>query len=160
MKKTVSMLLSIIVAAVAICTFATSVFAQNINIPDDGRLDENTTVATTVATTAAPTTAATTAAPTTAAPTTEATTAASTTEAPTTEPTTLQDEVATRAPGETVIDEGPTTAVATKAPSTTKKPAANVSVIPSTGSSIAIPAIALLALAASTAAVIKTKKDN
>lgn len=159
MKKTVSMLLAVIVAAIAICTFATSVFAApDLGIPEDPRLDGNTT--TTVATTAAPTTTATTAAPTTTATTAASTTAAettTTTEAAT-ESTTLQDITATRAPGQTVIDEGETTAAPTKA--TTKKPAANVSVIPSTGSSVAVPVIALLALAASTAAVVKTKKDN
>ncbi len=141
MKKTVSMLLAIIVAAIAICTLATSAFAIEITNPDDSRLET---------TTAAPTTAE----PTTAAPTTaEATTA----EPTTAESTTIQDEVVTRAEGETVIDEGETT---TKAPATTKKPASVNTVIPSTGSSIAVPAIALLALAAGTVAVVKTKKDN
>ena len=163
MKKTVSMLLAIIVAAVAICTLATSAFAQVDTgaIPDDPRLEE-TTVATTVPTTKA-TTVPTTVAPTTAAPTTAApTTVAPTTAAPTTEPTTLQDNVVTLAPGQTAYEgqdtEGTT---ATTKPATTKKPAANVSTIPSTGSSTMAPVIALFALASVGAvAVVKTKKEN
>ena len=161
MKKTVSMLLAIIVAAVAICTLATSAFAQNFEIPDDPRLEE-TTVATTVPTTKA-TTVPTTVAPTTAAPTTAApTTVAPTTAAPTTESTTLQDNVVTLAPGQTAYEgqdtEGTT---ATTKPATTKKPAANVSTIPSTGSSTMAPVIALFALASVGAvAVVKTKKEN
>lgn len=43
---------------------------------------------------------------------------------------------------------------------TTKKPASVDSTIPSTGSGIVVPAIALLALAAGTVAVIKTKKED
>ena len=44
---------------------------------------------------------------------------------------------------------------------TTKKAPAKVdSSIPSTGSEILVPAVALLALAAGTVAVVKTKKDN
>lgn len=161
MKKTVSMLLAIIVAAVAICTLATSAFAQNFEIPDDPRLEE-TTVATTVTTTKATTTTTTTTkAPetttTTKAPETEATTAA-----PTTETTALQDIVVTLAPGQTAYEgqdtEGTT---ATTKPATTKKPAANVSTIPSTGSSTMAPVIALFALASVGAvAVVKTKKEN
>lgn len=158
MKKTVSMLLAVIVAAVAICTLATSVFAAP-EVPTDPRYTTTTTTteATTVTTTTT-TEASTTA---TTAATTEASTAATTesstgtTVAATTESTT--EEIVTRKPGETVIDEGETTTT-TKA--TTKKPAAVVGTIPSTGSSVAIPVIALLALAASTAAVVKTKKDN
>ena len=167
MKKTVSMLLAILVAAITVCTFATSAFADTtttvasngITDPNDGRLDPTTTTtkAATTATTAAPTT---TVAPTTtaAATTTEAsaTTAASTTAK---ETTTEKDDVVTLPSGVTVIDEGSTKAPTTKKP-TTKKPAANVSTIPSTGSSVAAPVIALLALAAGTVAVVKTKKDN
>ena len=146
MKKTVSMLLAIIVAAVAICTLATSAFAQNFEIPDDPRLEE-TTVATTVPTTKA---------------TTVPTTVAPTTAAPTTETTALQDIVVTLAPGQTAYEgqdtEGTT---ATTKPATTKKPAANVSTIPSTGSSTMAPVIALFALASVGAvAVVKTKKEN
>ena len=130
MKKTVSMLLAIIVAAIAICTFATSAFANpdetttttvannGITDPDDGRLNP-----------------------------------------PTTKPTTT-DEVVTLKPGQTVIDEGSTKAPTTAKPATTKKPAANVSAIPNTGSSAVAPVIALLALEAGAAAVVKTKKED
>ncbi len=166
MKKTVSMLLAILIAAISLCTLATSAFAETTTAtattteftpenPTDSRL--TTTAASTTATTKA-TTTATTAAPTTA--TTQATTAAGTTATTASSATTTEvsttDEVATRKPGETYIDDSDET---TKAP-TTKKPAKVESVIPSTGSSIAVPAIALLALAASTVAVIKSKKDN
>ncbi len=44
--------------------------------------------------------------------------------------------------------------------STSKKPAAVDTTIPSTGSGIVVPAIALAVLAAGTVAVIKTKKDE
>ncbi|MBQ8764263.1 MAG: hypothetical protein IJZ07_09195 [Clostridia bacterium] len=162
MKKTVSMLLAVLFAAIAVCTFATSAFAVEITDPSDGRLETTTVAPTTAApTTAAPTTAApTTAAPTTAADTTAApTTAADTTAADTTK-FTLPDIVVTLPEGVTVIDEGTTKAPATtKKPTTTKKPAANISTIPNTGSSAA-PVIALLALAAGTVAVVKTKKGN
>lgn len=43
---------------------------------------------------------------------------------------------------------------------TTKKPAKVDTTIPSTGSGVVVPAIALLALAAGTVAVIKTKKED
>ena len=153
MKKTVSMLLAILVAAITVCTFATSAFADTtttvasngITDPNDGRLDPTTTTtkATTTATTAAPTT----------------TEASATTAASTTAKETTTEKVVTLPSGVTVIDEGSTKAPTTKKP-TTKKPAANVSTIPSTGSSVAAPVIALLALAAGTVAVVKTKKDN
>ncbi len=165
MKKTISMLLAVLMTALVACTFSMTAFA-----------DEATTVAANddptdawVATTAAPTTVApTTAAPTTAAPTT---TAAATTEAASEEATTniigdilggigdlIPDETVTLAPGQTVIDEGDATTAA--APATTKKPAKVESNIPSTGSGILVPAIALLALAAGTVAVVKTKKED
>ena len=114
--------------------------------PDDG-FNTTTTVATTAAGT---TTAGTTAAGTTAAGTTAAgTTAAGTTAAG----TTVVDETVTLKPGETAYEgQGNTT--------TTKKPAKVDTTIPSTGSGVVVPAIALLALAAGTVAVIKTKKED
>ncbi len=171
MKKTVSMLLAVIMAAIAVCSFSVIGFAE----PNDDPEDFNTTVAT-----AAPTTEATTAAPVT---TEEATTAASVetttavagttvAEGTTKNPlegilgmlttTNLSDVLAsepvvTRDPSQTYIDEGDAT---TKAPATTKKPAKVESSIPSTGSAVVVPAIALLALAAGTVAVVKTKKED
>lgn len=158
MKKTVSMLLAIIVAAITLCTLATSAFAETtteieITDPTDPRL--STTVATTESTTAETTESTTAATTESTTATTESTTDESTT-AGTTEKSTAADVTATRAPGETYIDDSDETTKAT----TTKKPASVDSVIPSTGSSIAVPAIALLALAASTVAVVKSKKDN
>ncbi len=168
MKKTFSMLLAVIMAAIAVCTFSVVGFADENDDPVDGFVTEATTKAAEVATTAAATTPATTAAATEA----PATTAAATTEAPSETaplftlpeiPSNLEDILAsapivTLAPGQTAVIEDDTTA-ATKAPSTTKKPAKVDSAIPGTGSSI-VPAIALLALAAGTVAVVKTKKED
>lgn len=170
MKKTVSMLLAVLMAAIAVCTFGVSAFADETTLanddPNDGFVTEATTAAPTEATTAAPTT--------TVPATEESTTAASsdTTEATTKNPledilgvlTTVNigdilasEPVVTRAPGQTVIDDSDET---TKAPATTKKPAKVESNIPSTGSAVVVPAIALLALAAGTVAVVKTKKED
>ena len=169
MKKTVSMLLAVLMAAIAVCTFGVSAFA-----------DETTTVAanddptdafvTEAPTTAAPTTAApTTAAPATTAPTTAAattaaaTTAAATTAAPSTTKSIAEkqseldaQETVTRDPSKHYIEDDETTKAA---PATTKKPAKVESNIPSTGSTV-VPVIALLALAAGTVAVVKTKKED
>ena len=171
MKKTIALILAMMFV---LCSFVTA-FATN------GTTDaaNNTTAAETTAanttsvattnddaqdgfdsTTAANTTAAgTTAAGTTEAGTTEAgttaagTTAAGTTAAGTTGTTLAPDVTVTLAPGQTSY-EGQDTAT------TTKKPAAVDNTIPSTGSGVVVPAIALLALAAGTVAVIKTKKED
>ena len=172
MKKTVSMLLAIIVAAIAICTFATTAFANPdettastavlITDPNDGRLEVTTTTKPTTTTTK-PTTTTTTAAPST---TTTTAAPASSTEASSTEATVTTtkeattEKIHTLPAGVTVIDEGTTKAPATAKPATTKKPAANVSAIPNTGSSAVAPVIALLALAAGAVAVVKTKKED
>lgn len=169
MKKTVSILLAVLMAAIAVCTFAGSAFADT---PDnDDPNDDFVTEATTEAPTEAPTKALETTT-TTAAAATEASTAASSEET-TKNPlddilgvlTTVNigallasEPVVTRDPKNTVIDEGNTTLAATAA--ATKKPAKVESNIPSTGSSVLVPAIALLALAAGAVAVVKTKKDN
>ena len=169
MKKTVSMLLAIIVAAVAICTLATSAFAQstdtttdiNLGIPDDDRLNETTTTTTTKVVTTTTTTAPTTTTTTAPATTAEATTAEATTEATTAGTTVLQDIVGTLAPGQTAYEGQENDIITTAKPATTKKPAANVSTIPSTGSSTMAPVIALFALASiGTAVVVKSKKEN
>ena len=162
MKKTIALVLAMMFA---LCAFVTA-FAEpdgettttttsttaattestTSDDPDDG-FNTTTTVATTAAGT---TTAGTTAAGTTAAGTTAAgTTAAGTTAAG----TTVVDETVTLKPGETAYEgQGNTT--------TTKKPAKVDTTIPSTGSGVVVPAIALLALAAGTVAVIKTKKED
>ena len=157
MKKTIALVLAMMFA---LCAFVTA-FAETTTAaettttaattesttnddPDDG-FNTTTTVATTAAGT---TTAGTTAAGTTAA----GTTAAGTTAAGTTA-TTVADVTVTLKPGETSYEgQGNTT--------TTKKPAAVDTTIPSTGSGVVVPAIALLALAAGTVAVIKTKKED
>lgn len=177
MKKTISMLLAVLMAAIAVCTFGVSAFADETTVAaNDDPTDAFVTAAPTAAPTEAPTTAPATEAPTTA-PATEApaTTAGSTEEATTnvldgiiggilgtTDASQLQEDLdntptVTRDPSQTYIDEGDTTAAA--APATTKKPAKVESNIPSTGSTV-VPVIALLALAAGTAAVVKTKKED
>ncbi len=141
MKKTVALLLAVIIAAAAMLTMSVCVFADN-DDPTDPL----------IATTAAPTTAA----PTTAAP---ATTAAPTTAAPTTVPataapsSTASAQPVTNKEGVTAIDDGPTTRA-------TRIAAPVEDVNPSTGSSIAVPAVALLAFAVGAAAVVKTKKED
>lgn len=171
MKKTVSMLLAVIMAAIAVCSFSVIGFAEPAN---DDPEDFNTTVATTEApTTQAPATEA----PTTQAPATEEATTAAVTGTTVAEGTTknplegilgmltttnlsdilASEPVVTRDPSQTYIDDGDAT---TKAPATTKKPAKVESSIPSTGSAVVVPAIALLALAAGTVAVVKTKKED
>ena len=167
MKKTVSMLLAVLMAAIAVCTFGVSAFADETTVAaNDDPVDNFVTEAPTTAapTTAAPTAAPTTAAPTTAAPSTAApTTAAPTTAAPSTTKSIAEkqseldaEEVVTRDPSAPapIIDE-----TTNAAPATTKKPAKVESNIPSTGSTV-VPVIALLALAAGTVAVVKTKKED
>ena len=156
MKKTVSLLLAVIFAAIAVCTFAVSAFADETttnvgNLPDWGVTDPTTTTTKVADDTTTTTTKA-------ADDTTTTTTkvAESTTEAAaTTAGTTLADDTPVDGGSTTAIDDG-----TTKAPATTRKPAVVDTVIPSTGSSVLVPAVALLALAAGTVAVIKTKKDN
>lgn len=92
------------------------------------------------------TTAATTAAPTT----TETTTAAATVS------TTLLPEVPTSDTNSEVAVTGTTIAAE---PNATAGTAPVVSNVPHTGSNVAVPALAVLALLAGTVAVVKTKKD-
>lgn len=174
MKKTFSMILAVIMAAVAACTFSVIGFADETTTNDDPvdnfvTTTEATTKASTTkeATTAAATTTATTAAATTAVATTangETTTniidgilggLLSTTNNADVSKENESAPIVTRDPSQTYIDDGDET---TK-PATTKKPAKVESSIPSTGSSI-VPAVALLALAAGAVAVIKTKKED
>ena len=159
MKKTISMLLAVLMAAIAVCSFSVIGFADEPE--NDDPVDAFVTEATTAAATKAPET--------TKAP--EATSAVETTKDPLSDfisglLTTKSaeevskeneaEEIVTAKPGVTFIDDGETTA---KAPATTKKPAKVESNIPSTGSSV-VPVIALLALAAGTVAVVKTKKED
>lgn len=179
MKKTISMLLAVLMAAVAVCSFSVIGFADETTAaanddPVDSFVTEATKAPATEAATKAPaTTEAATKAPEATAEATKApeATAEATTEDP------LKDfinsilttksaeevskeneaeEIVTRAPGQTVVVDNDET---TKAPVATKKPAKVESNIPSTGSSF-VPAIALLALAAGTVAVVKTKKED
>ena len=152
MKKTVSLLLAVIFAAIAVCTFAVSAFAEPTDTPA-GPVIGDWTDPTDPPSTAAPSTEASS----TAAPSTEATSTEAPSTAAATAGTTLADDTPVDGGSTTAIDDGTTKAPAA---STTKKPAVVDTVIPSTGSSVLVPAVALLALAAGTVAVIKTKKDN
>ncbi len=151
MKKTVSLLLAVLLAAVAVCTFAIGAFAAPDN---DDPVDERETTSTTVAETSS----------------TKAEETSSTAKADETTSTTKEDDSTTATVTTTSPDVTKTMAVSqtnyidpdensTKA-TTTKKPAKVDNTIPSTGSSVVVPAVALLALAAGVTAVVKTKKDN
>ena len=155
MKKTVSLLLAVIFAAIAICTFAVSAFAEPTDAPAGPNVGDWTDPTDPPSTAAPSTEASSTAAPSTEAASTEAASTEAPSTAATTAGTTLADDTPVDGGSTTAIDDG-----TTKAPATTKKPAVVDTVIPSTGSSVLVPAVALLALAAGTVAVIKTKKDN
>ena len=130
MKKTISLVLAVLFAAIAVCTFAISAFAApEASTTTTTRAADNDDVQgptdPTTATTAATTKAA--------------------------------DVTKTNPNGQTnYVDPAENSTKAT----TKKAPAKVDSSIPSTGSEILVPAVALLALAAGTVAVVKTKKDN
>lgn len=158
MKKTISLVLAVLFAAIAVCTFAISAFAApEASTTTTTRAADNDDVpGPTEPTTAAPTTAAPTT--TTAAATTTTTASDKTTTAAGTTATTKAADVTKTMPASQTNYVDPDEK-GTKA--TTKKAPAKVdSSIPSTGSEILVPAVALLALAAGTVAVVKTKKDN
>ena len=153
MKKTISLVLAVLFAAIAVCTLAISAFAApeastTTTTNDDKQGPTDPTTATTAAATTTTTAAATT------------TTTASnkpTTSAGTTATTKVADVTKTNPNGQTnYVDPDEKITKAT----TKKAPAKVDSSIPSTGSEILVPAVALLALAAGTVAVVKTKKDN
>ena len=158
MKKTVSLLLAVIFAAIAICTFAVSAFAEPTDAPAGPNVGDWTDPTDPPSTAAPSTEASSTAAPSTEAASTEAASTEAPSTAATTAGTTLADDTPVDGGSTTAIDDG--TTKAPTAATTTKKPAVVDTVIPSTGSSVLVPAVALLALAAGTVAVIKTKKDN
>ena len=160
MKKTISMLLAVLMAAIAVCTFSVIGFADEADANDDP-VDNFVTEATTAAaTTKAPETTTAVAGTTAAAETTTNVIdnilgLLTTKTAEEVSKENEAEEIVTAKPGVTFIDDGETT----KAPATTKKPAKVESNIPSTGSTV-VPVIALLALAAGTVAVVKTKKED
>ena len=148
MKKTIALVLAMMFA---LCAFVTA-FADN----------ETTT--TTTATTAATETTTTA---------TESTTNDDVNDLESTSTTTKKADDSTTTTTKKADDSTSTTEDKTVVPSgtayegqdqegktTTKKPANVDTTIPSTGSGIVVPAIALLALAAGTVAVIKTKKED
>ncbi len=152
MKKTISLVLAVLFAAIAVCTLAISAFAApeastTTTTNDDAQGPTDPTTATTAATTT--TTAA--------ATTTTTASGETTTSAGTTATTKAADVTKTNPNGQTnYVDPDEKITKAT----TKKAPAKVDSSIPSTGSEILVPAVALLALAAGTVAVVKTKKDN
>lgn len=155
MKKTVSLLLAVLLAAVAVCTFAIGAFAAPENTPNDEPTDEIELTSTTVAETSS-TKAEETTSTTKADETTSTTKEDGSTTVTVTVTSTTPDVTKTMAASQTNYidpDENSTKA-------TTKKPATVDTTIPSTGSGVVVPAIALLALAAGVTAVVKTKKDN
>ncbi len=148
MKKTISLLLAIVVAAVSICTLTICAFA-----------DETTTATQETTTEAAETTTELDLGdPRETEPSKEATTeekkddeTPSATKGDETPSATKADsDVVTNPSGVTSIDDGD---------ATTKKPAAVDDDIPNTGSGIVLPAIALLALAGGVTVAVKSKKD-
>lgn len=150
MKKTISLLLAIVVAAIAICTLSVCAFAD----PADGETATTTEAAketTTAIDLGDP--RETTAASTTAAPTTNKAddTTATTKTGDTTATTKTGDDVVTNPSGVTSIDDGDET--------TKKAPAKVDDEIPNTGSGVVVPAVALLALAGGVAVAVKSKKD-
>ena len=157
MKKTISLVLAVLFAAIAVCTFAISAFAApEASTTTTTRAADNDDVPGPTEPTSATTAAATTT--TTAAATTTTTASDKTTTAAGTTATTKAADVTKTMPASQTNYVDPDEK-GTKA--TTKKAPAKVdSSIPSTGSEILVPAVALLALAAGTVAVVKTKKDN
>ena len=142
MKKTISLLLAIVVAAIAICTLSVCAFAD----PADGETATTTEAAketTTAIDLGDP--RETTAASTTAAPTT-------TKADDTTATTKTGDDVVTNPSGVTSIDDGDET--------TKKAPAKVDDEIPNTGSGVVVPAVALLALAGGAVIAVKAKKED
>lgn len=144
MKKTISLLLAIVVAAISICTLTICAFA-----------DETTTAQETTTEAKETTTEIDLGDPreTTTEEKKETTTEEKkeTTKADDTSSTTkTSGDVVTNPSGVTSIDDGD---------ATTKKPAAVDDDIPNTGSGIVVPAIALLALAGGVTVAVKSKKD-
>ena len=138
MKKTISLVLAVLFAAIAVCTLAISAFAA----------PEASTTTTTNDDAQGPTDPA-------AATTTTTASDKTTTSAGTTATTKVADVTKTNPNGQTnYVDPDEKITKAT----TKKAPAKVDSSIPSTGSEILVPAVALLA--AGTVAVVKTKKDN
>ena len=171
MKKTTSLIIAVVIALTAICAVSVMAFAKTVEVTEP-----------TSASTAAPSSSATTkAAPTTDpqnAKNTTSTTKAASSKSPAeiiadlssavdklgsttlpNKPTEDNGDVVTNPSGVTAVDDsGDNTTKA--AVSSTRKAAPVSGRVPNTGSSIAVPAIAVLALMAGTVAVVKTKKNE
>ncbi len=169
MKKTTSLIIAVVIALTAICTVSVMAFAKTVEITEAST------------TSAAADSTSSTKAPATTDPqnakNTTATTKAASTKSPAdiiadlssavdklgsttlpNKPTEDNGDVVTNPSGVTAVDDsGDTTKAAV---SSTRKAAPVSGRVPNTGSSIAVPAIAVLALLAGTVAVVKTKKNE
>ena len=167
MKKTTSLIIAVVIALTAICTVSVMAFAKTVEITEAST------------TSAAADSTSSTKAPATTDPqnakNTTATTKAASTKSPAdiiadlssavdklgsttlpNKPTEDNGDVVTNPSGVTAVDDsGDTTKAAV---SSTRAPVSGR--VPNTGSSIAVPAIAVLALLAGTVAVVKTKKNE
>ena len=170
MKKTTSLIIAVVIALTAICTVSVMAFAKTVEITEAPT------------TSAAADSTSSTKAPATTDPqnakNTTATTKAASTKSPAdiiadlssavdklgsttlpNKPTEDSGDVVTNPSGVTAVDDsGDNTTKA--AVSSTRKAAPVSGRVPNTGSSIAVPAIAVLALVAGTVAVVKTKKNE
>lgn len=155
MKKTVSLVLALMLALVAVFSLSMMAFADG----EDGAAADTATTSTTAAPTEtrvdqrqegeATTT-------TTTKPTTTTANILDKLTTPATLPSSPKDDDApihTNAPGQTAIFDEP-------ANTTTHKAASTDTYVPNTGSSVVLSAVAVLAVMAGTVAVVKTKKDN
>ncbi len=171
MKKTTSLIIAVVIALTAICTVSVMAFAKTVEITEAPATSASAAADSTSSTKAPATTDPQNAKNTT------ATTKAASTKSPAdiiadlssavdklgsttlpNKPTEDNGDVVTNPSGVTAVDDsGDTTKAAV---SSTRKAAPVSGRVPNTGSSIAVPAIAVLALLAGTVAVVKTKKNE
>ena len=154
MKKTVSLVLALMLALVAVFSLSMMAFADG----EDGAAADTATTSTTAAPSETRGDQRQEGEATTTTTTKPATTTANILDKLTTT-TTLPNsakeddaEIVTNAPGQTAIVDEPA--------NTTRKAASTDTYVPNTGSSVVLSAVAVLAVMAGTVAVVKTKKDN
>ena len=141
MKKSITLVLALMVALTAIFSLSVLAFADGSDAP------------------AEPTTAATTAAPTTKSAADSGDSILNKLTTTTKLPDQTKEDTDDVVTGPSAVVDDPTEATKAASGDETKAPAKVVSSIPNTGSSMAVPAIAVLALVAGTVAVVKTKKE-
>lgn len=163
MKKSITLVLALMVALTAIFSLSVLAFA------DDSAAPAEPTTAAPAADTAdtrptsirdiIPTTEATTAAPTTKSAADSGDSILNKLTTTTKLPDQTKEDTDEVVTGPSAVVDDPTEATKAASGDETKAPARVVSSIPNTGSSMAVPAIAVLALVAGTVAVVKTKKE-